>query len=356
MGRHHDLGAPTLPLLRHSPNKNILFGQPKTVPQGLYVVNEDFLLAQKATKGDRDAMGRLVDRYRASLFRTAFYELSRYEDAQDAVAESIVRACRFIGRLKNPDQFAPWIHAIVRNEARRIRARMLRREYQTAHLSPATAQGKALDELRGNVRQAIADLPTDQAYALQAFYLEGATVKEISQILARPEGTVKWMLSRGRGRLTELLKEFKPMTDEIVPRAVLVTPNFEPSYQIELSTALKRGGWGDVRIVSDPTEFVRYLTPGQDALPVPELVRQGDFIVLSERVGNITAWELMPFLHTLRKRVECPIMLILEDGRTREEANVAAWSAYVSGMDLLLTRPLSLDEFTSFVKRVLPKR
>ncbi len=316
-------------------------------------MNEDYLLTQKATKGDRDALGRLVDRYRASLFRIAFRELSRYEDAQDAVAESIVRACRFISRLKDPDQFAPWIHAIVRNEARRTRARMLRQEHQAANIPPSAVHQKTHGDLGRNVRQAIADLPTDQSYALHAFYLEGATVREISQNLARPEGTVKWMLSRGRRRLTESLKEYKPMTEETIRRAVLVTPNFDVSYQADLSAALKRGGWSNVQVVSEPAEFIRFLTPKQDATTSSGLIRDGDFVVLSERIGNISAWELMPFLQHLRKRIEFIILLVVEEGRTREEMDATAMSGYVSGMDFLLTRPLSLDEFTNFAKQAL---
>ncbi|MBC7809202.1 MAG: sigma-70 family RNA polymerase sigma factor [Akkermansiaceae bacterium] len=320
-------------------------------------MNEDFRLAQRATTGDGDAMGRLIERHRASLFRIAFRELSRYEDAQDAVAESVVRACRFIHRLKNPEQFAPWIRAIVRNEARRILTRRFRQESGEATTLRLQSDTAATTHLRTNVRQAISALPNNQAYALQAYYLEGATVKEISRTLARPEGTVKWMLSRGRARLAESLKEYKPMTSNMTRRAVLIAPGYESSYQRELADALSLAGWSTVRTVTEPTEFVRFLTSNKQAATAdPALIAAGDFVVLSERIGNISAWELMPFLHSLRKRSEFAVLLIAEAGRTTEEMDVAAMSGYLSGMDLFLVRPFTTDEFTSCVKRVLPKQ
>ncbi|MBC8137827.1 MAG: hypothetical protein H8F28_18255 [Fibrella sp.] len=116
---------------------------------------------------------------------------------------------------------------------------------------------------------AISDLPNDQACAVQKYYLEGASVKEISQSLARPEGTVKWMLSQGRARLAETLKEYRPMNDTQTRRAVLITPNFDSSYQKELAVALTNAGWNAVRTVSDPAEFLQFLTPNKQGTTAP---------------------------------------------------------------------------------------
>jgi RNA polymerase sigma-70 factor (ECF subfamily) len=317
-------------------------------------VKEDYLLARKAITGDADAMGRLIERHRSTLFRIAFSELSRYEDSQDAVAESVVRACRFIHRLKNPEQFVPWLRAIVRNESRRILARRLRQENGQEELTLINTDRLHFNDLRHNVRQAITDLPHDQAFALRAYYLEGDSIKEISRRLSRPEGTVKWMLSRGRARLAESLKEYKPMTIEKPRNAVLIAPNFDTSYQRELADALAGAGWDAVRTVSDPAEFIRFLTPNrQGATATPALIEAEDFVVLSERVGNISAWELMPFLLGSRSRIPFTVLLLVEEGRTSEEMDVTAMSGYLSGMDFLLTRPLSLEELTNFAKRAL---
>ncbi len=320
----------------------------------LYVVNEDFRLAQRATRGDTDAMGRLVERHRASLFRIAYRDLSSYEDAQDAVAESVVRACRFVHRLKHPEQFVPWIRAIVRNESRRSLARRRRQEAQEAHLIVGSESLPRPDELSANVRRAIYDLPNDQAYAVQQYYLNGASVKEISQSLARPEGTVKWMLSRGRARLAETLKEYRPMNDTQTRRAVLITPNFDSSYQKELAGALTHVGWNTVRTVSDSAEFLQFLTPNkQDMIAPSTLITAGDFVVLSERIGNVTAWELMPFLLSARKKTDFTILLIVEEGRTAEEMNLTAMSGYLSGMDFLLVRPIAPGGFIDVATRAL---
>ncbi|MBC8137826.1 MAG: hypothetical protein H8F28_18250 [Fibrella sp.] len=54
-----------------------------------------------------------------------------------------------------------------------------------------------------------------------------------------------------------------------------------------------------------------------------------------------------------RKRISFIILLIVEEGRSSEEMDATAMSGYMSGMDFLLIRPLSKEEFTNFARRAL---
>lgn len=307
----------------------------------------------KATTGDSDALGRIVERHRADWYQIAYRELASYEDARDAVAESVVRVCRFIHRLGSPEQFVPWARAIVRNESRRIRNRRRHNDVLDTDAFQTRPRVERVDELRVSVRSAITSLSPDQARAVQLYYLEGASVKEIATSLNRPEGTIKWILARGRASLAELLQEYKPMTIPENNRAVLVAPNLDPAYQTQLADMLKQAGWNPVRTVPDPAEFVRFLIQRQDAAPAPlDLFQPGDLVMLSERIGNVTVWELMPFLLSVRQRVPLKVLLLVESGREEKEMNATAMSGYLSGIDFLLVRPESLAELSDFVMHV----
>ena len=54
---------------------------------------------------------------------------------------------------------------------------------------------------------AVQALPVQYREVIHLFYREGYSTREISQILGRKEATIRSDLSRGRGKLKELLKE-----------------------------------------------------------------------------------------------------------------------------------------------------
>ena len=54
---------------------------------------------------------------------------------------------------------------------------------------------------------AVQALPVQYREVIHLFYREGYSTREISQILGRKEATIRSDLSRGHGKLKELLKE-----------------------------------------------------------------------------------------------------------------------------------------------------
>ena len=58
-----------------------------------------------------------------------------------------------------------------------------------------------------SIRQAMEKLPEKYRLPIHLFYYEDMTIQQIADITDSPEGTVKSLLSRGRSKLKELLKE-----------------------------------------------------------------------------------------------------------------------------------------------------
>jgi RNA polymerase sigma factor (sigma-70 family) len=168
-------------------------------------------LARRARDGDAEALAELVERARRSLFAVAYAELRHYEDAEDAVAAALLQICLHVGELREPERVRAWMQTIVRNEARLC----LRR-------SAPEAPAKSLEEtvsaavedapslLRLDVMAALQRLPWEEARAVALFYLSRLPIREIAQLLGRPEGTIKRWLHLGRRRLATELEEYAP--------------------------------------------------------------------------------------------------------------------------------------------------
>lgn len=148
------------------------------------------------------------------------YKLCRNEaDAKDAVQDAFIEVHRSIATLKENSYFKSWLYKIVHSKCKNFRKNKHttidfeddplinsiqeeRIEFTPEELTRYTSDKEVLDSL-------IAQLPQSQAVIINLFYLEQFTVKEISEILDVPIGTVKSRLSYGRTCLKKALDEYE---------------------------------------------------------------------------------------------------------------------------------------------------
>jgi RNA polymerase sigma factor (sigma-70 family) len=113
---------------------------------------------------------------------------------------------------RRPDS-RPWLFGIATNLARNHRRREIRELRAMAALAPDPAIGidgvearVDAERLRGELAQALADLPTEEADVLLLLVWAELDQAEVAEALAIPLGTVKSRLSRARGRLQASLE------------------------------------------------------------------------------------------------------------------------------------------------------
>ena len=75
-------------------------------------------LVVRASRGEKNAYGQLVTRYRWAAFAVALSVAGRREDAEDAAQESFIVALNRLNECQEAEKFGSWLLAIARNHAR----------------------------------------------------------------------------------------------------------------------------------------------------------------------------------------------------------------------------------------------
>jgi RNA polymerase sigma-70 factor (ECF subfamily) len=135
--------------------------------------------------------------------------LRSHQEAEEVVQEAMLRAWRARDRCATPERPAPWVLAIVRNEALRRLSR--RPVVYLEDVRPPDAEVHAAIqedvELRLDVRDALRGLCDVDRALVEERYGGDKTYGMLAAAFDLPEGTVKVRLHRARKRLRAVLKE-----------------------------------------------------------------------------------------------------------------------------------------------------
>ncbi len=185
---------------------------------------DDGALVARATRGEEDAYGELVRRYRRAAFAMALSVTGRPEDAEDVAQESFIVALERLEECREPESFGGWLLAITRNRARNLLRREMLREggelpFGVASRAESPDRNAELTELRERLTWALKKLNEVQREIVLLHDLEGWKHREIAARLEMPSGTVRSHLHYARRRLREYLGLGGPLVDEEKERA-----------------------------------------------------------------------------------------------------------------------------------------
>ena len=172
---------------------------------------QDEALVRRAKAGDREAFGRLMDRFQAPVYRVVRGILSDAADAEDVAQEAFLRAFESLKKFRGESGFFTWLYRIAVNEALRARKR---RTFAPIEAVPETEAPRpevpdedgpslaALERLLGRLN--------DEFRAIVVLRdVEGMSYQDIAETLEIPMGTVESRLFRARRELRELWKKSK---------------------------------------------------------------------------------------------------------------------------------------------------
>lgn len=176
----------------------------------------------KVRKGDHNAFGELVELYKDRVFALTYRMLGNRQEAEDVAQEAFIRAYTNIDRYQIDRKFSTWLYRIATN----LSIDRMRKKKPDYYLDAEVAGTEGLTmysqisteeplpeeevvslEAQEGIHQAILSLPAKYRSAITLKYIQELSLKEISEILDLPVGTVKTRIHRGREALRKQLRE-----------------------------------------------------------------------------------------------------------------------------------------------------
>ena len=159
------------------------------------------ILIHKAKKGDKDAFCRLMDENVQSMYKIAAAYLKNDEDIADAIQDTILSCYENLKCLKQNRYFKTWMIRILINKCKDT---LQRKKLVTYTDQMPEMPFYEEDYTTTEWTQALEPLDSKYRLVVLLYYMEGFSVREISDILDMKESTVKSRLHRGRKQITEM--------------------------------------------------------------------------------------------------------------------------------------------------------
>ncbi len=170
-------------------------------------------LIARAQVGDRAAFGRLVEQFHPAVYAVALARLRDPNEAVELAQEVFIHAMTKISQLRDPHAFVSWLRQItVRMAINRVtrKAPCQGAEPEVLQNAAAGTDGP-LDaiirsEARAEVLRGLKALKPLDRETLEAFYLRGRSLQQMSREFETPVGTIKRRLHVARKRLRRALE------------------------------------------------------------------------------------------------------------------------------------------------------
>jgi RNA polymerase sigma-70 factor (ECF subfamily) len=197
---------------------------------------DDLLLVDRVLAGDRSAFETLVRIHERRVFRVTVAILGNAEDAEEAMQDAFVKACRHLDQFRRASRFTTWLTRIAVNEAlqkRQVRrntvsleevseaeVKVLPHRTQQWHEDPEKLYGK--QEVRAMVEDAIRSLPPIYRETFVLRDVEGFRAEEAAEMLGLTLPAIKSRLLRARLLVREALAARLQQTPTL-PKRILTT-------------------------------------------------------------------------------------------------------------------------------------
>lgn len=173
-------------------------------------ISDIALISQVVLFNNKNAYGELVERYQDTVRRFLIHLCGDADLAYDLAQETFIKAYISIGSFQGLSNFQTWILRIAYNQfydhIKVLKNQKLER-YDLLYEGQFTADPAYIEDMRMDIKSACMQLRADERTAIVLFYLEELPIKQIAKIMRSPEGNVKSLLSRGRTKLSQILKQ-----------------------------------------------------------------------------------------------------------------------------------------------------
>jgi len=175
---------------------------------------DDVQLIHKILSGDDAAFSILVEKYQKSVHALAWRKIQDFHYAEEIMQDTFLRAYKKLPTLKNPDQFAGWLHVIanrlcidwmrsqrsVMQSLEDTRPEEIEESSYTHHISEQRMT-ESTEHYHKLVQKLLEKLPENERAVVTLFYLDEMSTKEIGRFMGVSVNTITSRLHRARKRL-----------------------------------------------------------------------------------------------------------------------------------------------------------
>lgn len=164
-------------------------------------------LIRKATGGDAQAFGQLIEMHYDFIFATAWKWTRSRVDAEDIAQDVCVRLGGAIRSFRGEGRFRTWLYTLVLNAVRDLARKSVRdrKRVEEWGSDPALQPSATHEDDMQEVWTAVQTLSPKQRDCVMLVYSEGLDHAEAAEVLGCSEPTVSWHLHEARKRLRIIL-------------------------------------------------------------------------------------------------------------------------------------------------------
>ena len=162
----------------------------------------------KPKKNEEQKFTELIEENKLRFYKTAKIILKNEADVYDAIQEALISIYKNYEKLENEKFFSTWATRIIINKCYdllRKRKNNIVPIDEFIENNPSMGQNDKYEIDESGIKQAMNFLNDDVKLIVVLYYYDNYSVKEISEIVNIPEGTVKSRLSTARKLLKQKL-------------------------------------------------------------------------------------------------------------------------------------------------------
>lgn len=171
----------------------------------------DAQLIQASIQGDENAFKLLVERYQSQVAATIIGMLGKGQEAEDTGQETFIRFYKNLRKFRGDSSVGTYLVRIAMNlslnklkRMRKMRTRF-RQPLETLEQSIADPDVKSYDNTKEIIQEALDQLKPEFRAVIVLRFFQEYSIREISEVLGIPQGTVLSRLARAQKKLHVIL-------------------------------------------------------------------------------------------------------------------------------------------------------
>jgi RNA polymerase sigma-70 factor (ECF subfamily) len=168
-------------------------------------------LVREALSGRTAAYALLVHRWSARVLAVCHGRVGNASTAEDLAQETLLRALRSLGSIREPERFGSWICGIATRTCLDWLKSKQRTEVSIDHFEAQAGENpshaESVDDSWDLLNQEIEKLPVECREVLMLYYYSESTYQELADMLEVSAATVNARLTKARKLLRYRLSE-----------------------------------------------------------------------------------------------------------------------------------------------------